>query len=217
MTNRQAVTDIQGTREKHAARKAGWILGGIAGSLAFVIAWWWARDPEVFIETKLGLGGERGVSVWAWLLMLSIVVGYAGYTVRSVKPVREHLFTWSWLKVIGIAAAIGTGIVEEVVFRQLLMDWLMRLGAEIPLQIAASAVIFGLAHALWVMLSGDWRIVVPVVVATAVLGALLATLYIVADRSTLPSITAHVLINVIIEPWLILGAIAGTWNSNNDG
>lgn len=216
MANRQAVADIQGTREKHAARKAGWILGGIAGSLAFVIAWWWARDPEVFIETKLGLGGERGVSVWAWLLMLSIVVGYAGYTARSVKPVREHLFTWSWLKVIGIAAAIGTGIVEEVVFRQLLMDWLMRLGAEIPLQIAASAVIFGLAHALWVMLSGDWRIVVPVVVATTVLGALLATLYIVADRSTLPSITAHVLINVIIEPWLILGAIAGTWNSNDD-
>lgn len=199
--------------DSRGTRRTGWILASIAGSLTLVIIWWLLRDPETFLRTRLGVTAEVGRLPWAWVLMVAIALGYSAYTVRAVTVVRENLSTWSWLKLIGVWAAICTGIVEEVVFRQMLMDGLMGAGAAVPVQVGVSALLFGLAHASWALLGGQWRLALPVVVATTVLGALLAVLYIVAGRSTLPSISAHILINLVIEPWLILAAVTRTWDA----
>jgi len=41
--------------------------------------------------------------------------------------VCRHLLTFSWLKLIGIWVAFGSGIIEEILFRQILMNWFMSL------------------------------------------------------------------------------------------
>ncbi|WP_199432902.1 CPBP family intramembrane glutamic endopeptidase [Qaidamihabitans albus] len=110
-----------------------------------------------------------------------------------------------------MCTAIVGGIVEEVVFRQKLMDLLPSWGTHVVWQVLLSAVVFGVAHAAWVLLRGELAIVLPVVVSTAVLGALLAITYVVGDRNVLPAIVAHVGINLVIEPWLILAGVSGQW------
>jgi hypothetical protein len=47
------------------------------------------------------------------------------------------------------------------------------------------------------------------VTSTFVLGALLASIYLLSRRSLLPVIVAHVGIDLLIEPWLILYALSG--------
>lgn len=103
------------------------------------------------------------------------------------------------------------------------MDWLMSLDFSITIQVLASAIIFGLAHGAWILLRGlEFKIALPVILSTTILGGLLAILYIIADRNILAPIVAHILINLFIEPWLILSAVSGKWNSgikeneNND-
>ena len=39
------------------------------------------------------------------------------------------------------------------------------------------------------------------------LGFLLALVYVVGDRNVLPAITAHTIINLFAEPWLMLHAV----------
>ncbi|NYH80573.1 membrane protease YdiL (CAAX protease family) [Actinopolyspora biskrensis] len=58
-------------------------------------------------------------------------------------------------------------------------------------------------------MSGEVRIAVPVVVSTTVLGGLLAVVYVVAGHNVLPAIVAHTLVNIVIEPWLVLAAVSG--------
>lgn len=102
-----------------------------------------------------------------------------------------------------IWAAVVSGILEEVLFCQRLMDWLDRMELSTITQVLISAGVFGAAHAAWVLMSRDWRIIAPVVGSTAALGLALAALYIAADRSTLPAIAAHTVTNLLIEPGLI--------------
>lgn len=192
-----------------AEKITAWILGSISLSLTAVILWWAIRDPSRFIEEQLGIVDRVFTMPLAWIVALAIGLGYIAFTAVAEPVVRKNLFRFSWLKAVGICAAVVTGIVEEVVFRQLLMDWLLEAGLNAVLQIAISAVVFGLAHACWVMLRGDARVAVPVVLSTIVLGGLLAGLYILADRSTLPSIAAHTIVNLGIEPWLILAVVSG--------
>ena len=186
-----------------------WILGSISLSLTLVIAWWAIRDPANFIEQKLGITDGVFAMPLTLISAFIIAIGYIAYTAKAEPTVRKNLFRFSWLKAMGIWAAIVTGIVEEVVFRHLLMDGLMNMGVGITLQIIISALVFGAAHALWVALRGDWKVAVPVVLSTVLLGGLLAGLYVMADRSTLPSIIAHVVVNLGIEPWLILAVVTG--------
>lgn len=102
-----------------------------------------------------------------------------------------------------------SGVVEEVVFRAKLMDWAMSAGFGPVAQVAISAVVFGVAHAAWILLRGELMVVLPVVVATTLLGAMLAVVYLVADRNILLPVIAHTGINLVIKPWLILAAVAG--------
>ncbi|ONK11763.1 CAAX amino terminal protease self- immunity [Streptomyces sp. MP131-18] len=135
-------------------------------------------------------------------------MSYSWYTLRAVPAVRRHVFELSRLKLIGIWAAVVSGVVEEIVLRQLLVDGLSAAGAARAVQVLTSAAVSGAAHALWVLIRGAWRVALPVVASTAALGALLAILHLVADRNVLPAIAAHVAINLVIEPWLILAAVS---------
>lgn len=194
--------DLQAER-----RVTGWILAGLAASLSAAAVWW-------LVDGRLGdhLGLTRPVDrpLVAWTLTFVIVAGYCVHTLR-IPLVRRLALEPSGLKLVGIWAAVVSGVVEEVVFRRILMDWLLTLGAPATLQVLGSALAFGVAHAAWVLMGGQIRAVIPVVGATTVLGAALAVLYLVAGRNVLPSAAAHVAINLVIEPGLVLAAVTGRW------
>ncbi|MBJ8009644.1 CPBP family glutamic-type intramembrane protease, partial [Bacillus cereus] len=70
----------------------------------------------------------------------------------------------------------------------------------------------GLAHGAWVLLRGELKVALPIILSTTVLGGLLAFVYIISERHILAPIVTHILINLMIEPWLMLSAISQKWN-----
>ncbi|PKN84209.1 MAG: hypothetical protein CVU46_14875 [Chloroflexi bacterium HGW-Chloroflexi-8] len=102
--------------------------------------------------------------------------------------------------------------VEEVFFRRWIMDMFMKGVFNPILQVFISGVIFGLVHASWTLLSKhNFKATLPAILATSILGIFLAIIYLAGERNLGPCIFAHVLINIIIEPWLMLSSVSGKW------
>lgn len=150
---------------------------------------------------------------WAWMLAAAVAIGYVAYTFWAVPLTRANATTFSPLKALAIPLALVTGTLEELIFRKWLMDALDSGGASALVQVAAAGLAFGLVHSVWAFFSREARIIAPVVIATTVLGTLLGITYLVGDRNVLPVIVAHVVINLVIEPWLLLSSVNGRWNT----
>ena len=146
--------------------------------------------------------------VWpAWLLAAAVTIGYILYAVRRLPLIGERMFDWHWLKLVAVLFAIVTGTFEELFFRKMLMEWAAGGGASPLLQVFVSAIIFGVAHAVWGLFGRQWRVALGAALSTTVLGGLLALVYLAAARQVAPCIWAHMLINLVLEPWLILAAV----------
>ncbi len=194
--------------------KTGWILVSISSMLTISVIYWYINNPKRFIENGLGYSPEMLLDLPMWFFTLLMVIGYISYTMFAIPYVKRNLLTFSWLKLIGVWAAIVSGIVEEVVFRHLLMDYALSIGLSDFSQVLISGISFGVAHGAWVLLRGEIKIALPAIFSTTILGCLLAMLYIYTGRSTFAPIIAHILINMVIEPWLMLSAISGQWQIN---
>lgn len=96
----------------------GWILGILSLILTSVILFWYFSNPQNFIKNGLGIQPVVFSNPIVWIFACFIAIGYIIYTVKVIPFVREHLFTFSWLKVIGIWAAVVSSTVEEIVFRK---------------------------------------------------------------------------------------------------
>jgi len=117
-------------------------------------------------------------------------------------------------KLLGILSAVVGGIVEEVFFRRWIMDMFMSGGFAPILQVIISGIAFGLAHTSWTLLAKrDFKVTLPAILSTSVLGILLAIIYLAGGRNLGPCIFAHVLINIVVEPWLMLSAVSGKWRT----
>jgi len=82
-------------------------------------------------------------------------------------------------------------------------------------QVIISGIAFGLAHAGWTLLAKrDLKFSLPAIISTSILGVFLAIIYLAGGRNLAPCIFAHVMINVVIEPWLMLSAFSGKWRAN---
>jgi CAAX protease family protein len=141
-----------------------------------------------------------------------VAAAYIWYSAR-VPGIRRHLGNRSWLRVPAIVLAVTAGIVEEVYFRRVLMDALQSVGIGPFIQILVSGVTFGAFHAIWGV-RGGWRVVRGAVVATSLLGFALATLYIAAGRVLVPCIEAHILIDLVLEPALVIFAVEARGRRN---
>ena len=192
-------------------RRTGWILVSISSMFSISIIFWYVNNPKKFIENGLGYSTDMSLTLPMWLFTAFIVIGYISYTMFAIPLVKSNLLTFSWLKLIGIWVAIVSGIVEEVVFRHLLMDYVLSLGFSGFSQVLISGFAFGIAHGAWVLLRGEIKIALPAILSTTILGCLLAMLYIYTGRNTFAPIIAHILINMVIEPWLMLAAVSGKW------
>jgi membrane protease YdiL (CAAX protease family) len=190
--------------------KTGWILGAASVTmltpLAMVLA---GRRIAVF--EHLGFeSGSLASPLW-WILAVIVAGVYVIYTMRAIPLVADMQREISWFKLLGIASAVVGGIVEEAIFRRWVMDMLVSRGFPSMTQVAVSAVVFGLAHGLWALVGRDSRSALLAIVSTSLLGFALAIIYLAAGRNLGPCILAHVMINVVIEPWLMLSAVSGRW------
>lgn len=131
------------------------------------------------------------------------------YTFRVVPFVREVQREIFAFKLIGIVAAFASGIMEEVVFRRWLMDTAMAQGVGEIGQVLISGVVFGLAHLAWMSFSRERHFSLYGCASTVVAGWALGAIYLLSGRELGPCIMAHVAINMVMEPWLVLAAVSG--------
>jgi hypothetical protein len=157
-------------------------------------------------------------AIWpAWVAAAVVTAAYVVHAVRALPLVRVHFFDLTALKLVALPFALVTGTMEELWFRRMLMDWAARHGGSAVLQVLASALVFGLAHGVWGLFGRQWRVAVGACVATGLLGALLGIVYLLGGRQLAPCVWAHMLINLAIEPWLIVSAVAAGTDSRRPG
>jgi hypothetical protein len=164
---------------------------------------------------NLGFTRETIAPPLAWILATITAIAYVLYTMKAIPLVLAKQKEISWFKLLGILSVLVGGIVEEVFFRRWTMDMFMKGGFNPILQVIISGVAFGLAHASWTLLltKRDFKATLPAILSTSVLGILLAIIYLAGGRNLGPCIFAHVLINIVIEPWLMLSAVSGKWRN----
>ncbi len=163
---------------------------------------------------NLGFERESIAPPLAWILATITAIAYVLYTMKAIPLVLAKQKEISLFKLLGILSALVGGIVEEVFFRRWTMDMFMNGGFNPILQVIISGLAFGLAHWSWTLLAKrDFKATLPAILSTSVLGILLAIIYLAGGRNLGPCIFAHVLINIVIEPWLMLSAVSGKWRA----
>ena len=187
--------------------KAAIILGMIALSEGVWVVWSAHFNPSRFLRYG-GFDQAPAAGVLGWISALVVVLGFVHFS-RTLPSVRANLFRPSWLKLLALLVAVASGFCEEMIFRKWLMDLLQHKGYGPVLQLAGSAVAFGLVHAVWGLMRGSLRAALGAMIATSGLGLALALVYLASHRIVLPCIAAHFLINLLIEPGLVLAAVRG--------
>jgi len=157
--------------------------------------------PAVFVRPLLAWDGG---TLLGWILALVVAAAYIAYSVRGLPTIGTYLWNASLFKLTGIALAITAAIVEEVFFREYVMNALI--DRSIVIQIVASALSFGICHAIW-GIRGGWRAMANAVASTTVMGAALAVVYLASNRAIWPCVVSHFLITGILEPWLLYAYI----------
>ncbi|MBK6429813.1 CPBP family intramembrane glutamic endopeptidase [Candidatus Amarolinea dominans] len=193
--------------------KTAWVLGGATLTMFSPLAMVLAGYPIPMFQN---LGFARGTMAppIAWILATIVGIVYALYTMRAIPFIASMQREVSLFKLLGILSAVVGGIVEEVFFRRWIMDNFMSGGFNPILQVVISGVAFGLAHASWTLLAKrDFKATLPAIMSTSILGISLAIIYLAGGRNLGPCIFAHVLINIVIEPWLMLSAVSGKWRT----
>jgi len=188
-------------------RKAGLILGFIAVSEGSVVLWLLLGNGWRFVA-YMGFARGRAGTALGWLGAVLVAIAFVRISLR-MPSVRANLWRPSALKLLAVAVAIAAGVLEEAVFRKTIMDAAMQHGLSAPTQVGLSALAFGLAHGVWGLFSRSLRAAIGATIATAVLGAALAVVYLAGGRSLAPCIAAHFAINLAIEPGLVLAATRG--------
>jgi hypothetical protein len=164
--------------------------------------------PPRFLRDLGFLSGPSGTFT-AWSVGFALAGLYSAYAVRRIPLVRQHWRDVSLVKVVGVLVAISAAVVEEAFFRRFLMDGLLRAGWPDALQVIASGVIFGIAHASWALVTGHVVVGVGAMIASGTLGTGLALVYILGDRSLAPVIVAHFMVTATIQPGITFAAFSG--------
>ena len=187
--------------------KAALILAGILAVEGAWVVLNLLHNPAGFMRFLGFAPGGLGAP-WGWLLA-SVVTAVFVYHGARMPSVRANLLRPSWLKLLALPMSLAAGILEEAIFRRLLMDHLQAAGFGVLSQILASGLAFGAAHGIWGLFGRSWRAALGATVATGVLGVALAVVYLLAGRSVAACIAAHFVMDALLEPGLVLAVLRG--------
>jgi len=174
-----------------------------ASPLAFLAL---QKGGLAYLGRQLGVGAPS-ISPLAWVLGLAVAVAYAALSMRTLPFIRAHALDFNGLKLLAIVFALVTGTFEEYYFRKWIMDWLSKRETWILWQVLVSGVVFGIVHAIWGLFGGSLRAAMMSMAYTTGLGLALAVVYLLAGRQLAPAAWSHILVNLAIEPWLLLGVM----------
>ncbi len=174
----------------------GRTLVGLGGTLAaemvlFGFLLCWLREQG---RSLRDIGWNRPTTITALILGVIFALCYAFYTLLNplIGPNAKEI---SLFKLAGVIVGVVGAIVEECVFRGYIITELERINVPTFTQILVSGVSFGIIHIGFDFIG---------ILLTFIMGIVMATAYIIGKRSLTPSIISHALINIIIEPWLLL-------------
>ena len=159
-------------------------------------------DPTGFIS-YLGFTNNNSGTTLSWALALLTVILYC-CSAAKIPDVKYYMFRIDGLKVVAILAAVFAGIMEEVIYRKWIMDYLNAQDFSVILQVIISGLAFGIIHLLWGI--KNIKAGVNAFISTSILGFALAIVYLVSERSLAPCIVAHFIITALIEPGLLIAA-----------
>ncbi len=134
-----------------------------------------------------------------FLVGVLLALAYAGLTLMN-PAIGPHATEVSLFKLWGVIVGVVGGAIEECVFRGLVMNELQQARVPVVLQVIISAATFALIHGF----SSFIGLIFPFV-----LGLALAGVYLLSRRSLISVIVSHGLINILIEPWLMLWFVSG--------
>lgn len=160
---------------------------------------------------EIGFGRPARLLGWAVAVLFAALYG-GGTLAQMIRFGAPAATDWSlWRIAIALGIGVSAGICEETVFRGFVMSQARDGGAHWSVQLVLSALLFGLAHMGWGGLSGHVQLsqMIGAMTATAILGLMMAATYLASNRSLMPAIFAHGLIDVMVEPWLLLYAVTG--------
>ncbi len=191
------ISNLAGWPSDVHTRAAVAIGGAIIGEGLFLfLLIWWLREQGL---TLTDLGVWKRPKLWAFAAAITFAGAYGALTATN-PGLRPNLGIHDLLKAEAVVAAIVAGTVEEVVCRGYFMFELQRSRTRLWLQVLGSGVVFGIAHLNYSIYG---------IASTAVLGLVFALIYHFGKRSLAPVIAGHALIDLIIEPALILWVLSG--------
>lgn len=191
------------TAETAARRRTARLAAGVIVVFALGLLLWAGPDAAAF-AAELGLGTDIPAS--GWIVAALAAACYAGYTLWAVPEIRPVALEVSWFRALAVPLALGSGLIEEMFFRHLLMSWFAAVGLGTVLQIIVSALLFAATHTIWVVFGRSWRAVLPILLSTFGLDVLMSLVYLASGRIVLPAVAAHIAINLLIEPGLLLSS-----------
>jgi len=172
----------------HVAQKlAAVALSDVLAALIPVSVYLWATGRRL-----RDLGFNRPGTPWSWIPVLAVealllwVDVTKGPVGRAPNPLNVYALAGSAF------AGLGAPLAEETFFRGFLMNELERGGFGLPIQIAASAVLFGGAHYAY----GDWG----TAIMTGAVGGFWAFIYVFGKRSLWPILIAHFINDAVVIP-----------------
>lgn len=102
----------------------------------------------------LGFGANPQAPLRGWILAALVVAVFCAFGMRGYPLIRQHVFDWGAIKAVAIVFAFFSGLMEEVWFRRLVMDYAQSHGQSPGAQIMWSGLIFGGLHAVWALPRG---------------------------------------------------------------
>jgi hypothetical protein len=208
------------TLSKRESRIAWGFLLGVTLSEGLAVAWSFSSGGSL-IKSLWHYGVTPPGTPLAWICATAVMVTYVAYSASRSPVIALYAFNpAAWLPVWGlrlfsIPMALVTGFFEEAFFRKSIMDSAQHHGFGVMSQVMISALIFGVAHAIWGVFGGKVRAAVAVMLTTSVLGGLLALVYLIGGRSVGPCMAAHIGLNLFLEPWMVISSATGSWGKRS--
>lgn len=170
--------------------------------LAAMVFVFHSRHARASLKTLCQKAPPRG-----WVIAGIIVAIEIGTLVLFFLPDPAVLFQISLFSLITAAISALDGVTQEVVFRGYLLRRLNAVGFGKGFQIFMSGLAFGALHFNYGGAgSGTMEQMIPAL-GTFGLGAALAFACQESDYKILPVVAAHVLIILILQPWLALASM----------
>ncbi len=182
--------------------------------LANCIQMWVVFAGGVFLlhlrgQTLADIGWRRPTTTSGWLWAIAFAALFSGVVVGTVSDKTQLLSDWSFYRIsLALLIGVSAGVCQETLFRGFVMTQARDAGMPVAIQIALSAILFGLALTRFNMVGmpapANFAVVAAPVAAVTLLGAAFAFVYSASRRSLGPVMLSHAMIDMIIEPGALL-------------